>query len=110
MTKLILAASAAILIATPALAAEVQADAPTQAVSARHVDFTNRDQVKRFYAQLRGAAQAVCGAGSFSTTDAACVRQVMAQAVQSANKPILTAVYDANQPSTSNRAFAGNDQ
>ena len=115
MTKLFLAASAAILIAGPAFAAEtVRADeaAPTQAVSARGVDFASRDQVKHFYAKLRGAAAAVCDSGSanprFSQADASCVRDVVAQAVKVANKPVLTAMY--NSASDSNRAFAGNDQ
>ena len=114
MNKLLLAASAAILIATPALAANVVADdnVPTQAVSTRNVDFSNAGQVKHFYAKLRGAAAAVCDSGSanpdISRGDAACVRQVMAQAVKVADKPVLTAMYNSAQ--TSNRAFAGNDQ
>jgi UrcA family protein len=115
MSKLILAAAAAILISTPALAAEVQSDAPTQAVSTQGVNFASRTQVQHFYAKLRGAAQAVCDSGSanprFSATDASCVRDVMAQAVRSADKPVLTAVYNANEQGVSStRAFAGNDQ
>jgi UrcA family protein len=113
MSKLFLAASAAILIATPAFA-ETRAveDAPAQAVSTKGVDFASRDQVKHFYAKLRGAAAAVCDSGSvnprFSATDAACEREVMAQAVKVTNKPVLTALYNAQ--GDANRAFAGNDQ
>ena len=114
MTKLILAASAALLIAGPAFAetARTVQDAPTQAVSTKGVDFANRAQVKHFYVKLRGAIAAVCDSGSanpsFSRTDASCVRDVTAQAVQAANKPVLTALYNAQ--GDSNRAFAGNDQ
>jgi len=108
MTKLILAATAAVLIAAPALAetAPVGQDAPSQAVSTRNVDFMRRAEVKRFYAKLRGAAEAVCNTGS--AVDASCQRQVMAEAVKTMDKPLLTALYDAQGDSS--RAFAGNDQ
>ncbi len=107
MTKLILAASAAILIAGPAFAETAGAaqDAPSVAVSTKGVDFANREQVRRFYTRLRGAIAEVCGAGS--QADASCVRDVTAQAVRAANKPVLTALYDSQG---GNRAFAGNDQ
>ena len=114
MTNLLLVATAALLIAGPALAETARAtdEAPTQAVSTRGVDFASRDQVKHFYAKLRGAAQAVCDSGSanprFSQEDASCVNRVMAEAVKAADKPVLTAVYQSKQDS--NRAFAGNDQ
>jgi UrcA family protein len=114
MTKLLLAAAAAFTLAGPAFAESVQGgeDAPTQAVSARGADFASQDQVKHFYAKLRGAAAAVCDSGSanpgISRGDAACVRQVMAEAVKAVDKPVLTAVYNSAQ--TANRAFAGNDQ
>ena len=112
MTKLLLAAGAAVLIAVPAFAAETQADAPTRAVSTRGVDFSNKEQVRRFYIRLNSAARAVCDAGSpvprFFATDARCVRQVVADAVKAADKPVLTALY--NSSGDSNHAFAGNDQ
>jgi len=114
MTKLILAAAAALLIAGPALAetARTVEDAPAQAVSTKGVDFANREQVKHFYAKLRGAIAAVCDSGSvnpaFSRGDDACARQVTAQAVKSMDKPVLTALYNAQ--GDSNHAFAGNDQ
>lgn len=114
MTKLILAATAALLIAGPAFAETARSveDAPTQAVSTKGVDFNNREQVKHFYAKLRGAIAAVCSSGSISSdisrADASCVRDVTAQAVKAANKPVLTAYY--NTQGDGNRAFAGNDQ
>jgi UrcA family protein len=113
MTKLLLAAAAGLLIVGPALAESAPVDqAPTQAVSTRGVDFASRDQVKHFYAKLRGAAIAVCDSGSanpaFSQGDAQCVNRVMAEAVKAADKPVLTALYQSRQDS--NRAFAGNDQ
>jgi UrcA family protein len=117
MTKLMLAAAAALLISAPAFAEGIdqsaQSELPTQTVSVRGVDFASRDQVQHFYAKLRGAAQAVCDSGSASPVvtqaDMSCVRDVMAQAVRAANKPTLTAMYDASS-SSSTRAFAGNDQ
>ena len=113
MKLLLLAASAALLVASPALAEPRAVDeSASQAVSTRSVDFSNRDQVKHFYAKLRGAAQAVCDSGSanprFSQADADCVSRVMAEAVKAADKPVLTALYQSRQDS--NHAFAGNDQ
>src|ERR1700749_4372220 len=111
MTKLFLAAAAAVLIAAPAFAAETQ-DAPAQAVSARGVNFSSKEQVRDFYAKLNVAAQSVCDSGSnaprASTVDASCVRRVVADAVKVADKPVLTALYNTN--ADTNRAFAGNDQ
>ena len=108
MSKLILAAAAALLIAGPAFAetARDAQDAPTQVVSTKGVDFANPAQVKRFYAKLRGAVASVCNSGS--AVDATCARDLTAQAVQAANKPVLTALY--NSQGDSSRAFAGNDQ
>ncbi len=114
MSKLILDAAAALLIASPAFAGAVRAteDAPTQAVSTQGVNFATRADVKHFYARLRGAIAAVCDSGSanpvFSSTDAACAREVTAQAVQAANKPVLTELYNAQVDNS--RAFACNDQ
>jgi UrcA family protein len=112
MTKLLLAAGAVVLIAAPACAAETQAGAPTRAVSARGVDFANGAQVRQFYNKLHGAAVAVCDAGSpvprAFAMDARCVRQVVADAVKAADKPMLTALY--NSTADSGHAFAGNDQ
>jgi UrcA family protein len=113
VTKLLLAAAAAVLIAGPALAAETQADAPAKAVSVRGVDFSNPAQVREFYVRLHAAAQAVCDPGSSMprafAVDAQCMRRVMADAVKATDKPVLTALYDSS-PDASNRAFAGNDQ
>lgn len=115
MTKLLLAAGAAVLIAGPAFAAETQAqaEAPAQAVSARGVDFNNKDQVRQFYVKLHAAAQSVCDAGSATprafAVDAGCVRHVVADAVRAADKPVLTAMYNSSADANA-RAFAGNDQ
>jgi UrcA family protein len=112
MTKLLFAATAAVLIAGPAFAAETQGDAPVRAVSARGVDFSNQQQVRQFYSRLHAAAQAVCDAGSSTprafAVDVGCVRRVVADAVKAADKPVLTALY--NSSADSNHAFAGNDQ
>jgi UrcA family protein len=112
MTKLLLAAGAAVLIAVPAFAAETQAEAPTKAISTRGVDFSNKEQVRQFYLRLNTAARAVCDAGSpvprTFAVDAGCVRQVVADAVKAADKPVLTALY--NSSGDANHAFAGNDQ
>lgn len=112
MTKLLLTACAAVLIAGPALAAEAQGDVPAKAVSTRGVDFSNSAQVQEFYARLRTAAEVVCDSGSSLpraiAVDERCVRRVVADAVKVADKPMLTALY--NTSPDSNRAFAGNDQ
>jgi UrcA family protein len=112
MTKFLLAAGAAVLLAAPAVAAETQADAPVRAVSARGVDFSDAAQVKQFYSRLHVAAQAVCDAGSpvprAFAVDQGCLRQVVSDAVKAANQPVLTALY--NSTGDSNHAFAGNEQ
>jgi len=112
MTKLLLVATAAVLIAGPVLAAEAQGEAPVRAVSTRGVDFSNQQQVRQFYNRLHVAAQAVCDAGSpvprAFAVDQSCVRQVVANAVKTADKPVLTALY--NSSADANHAFAGNDQ
>jgi UrcA family protein len=112
MTKLLFAATAAVLIAGPALAAETQPETPTRAISARGVDFSDQQQVRQFYNRLHVAAQAVCDAGSpvprAFAVDASCVRQVVADAVKAADKPVLTALY--NSSADTNHAFAGNNQ
>jgi UrcA family protein len=112
LTRLLLAAGAAVLIAAPAFAAETPAEAPAKSVSTRGVDFSNQAQVRAFYNKLNAAAQAVCDAGSpvprAWAIDAGCVRQVVADAVKAADKPVLTALYNAS--GDANRAFAGNEQ
>lgn len=108
MSKLILAASAALLIASPAFAetARTVDGAPTQVVSAKGVNFASRADVKQFYGKLRVAVASVCSSGS--AVDATCARDLTNQAVQAANKPVLTALNNAQGDSS--RAFAGNDQ
>jgi UrcA family protein len=112
MSKLLLAAAAAVLIAGPAFAAEAQGEASAKTISTRGVDFSSQEQVRQFYVKLHAAAQAVCDAGSpvprAFAVDAGCVRQVVANAVKAADKPVLTALY--NSSGDANHAFAGNDQ
>jgi len=67
--------------------------------------------VRQFYSRLNVAARAVCDAGGSAraaAVDAQCVRQVIADAVKVADKPVLTALY--NSTGDANHAFAGNDQ
>ena len=111
MIKLILAASAALLIASPVLAGTADQDAPTKTISARGVDFANREQVRGLYDRIRSAAAQVCDSGSrpvFGQIDDACARDVVAKVVRNLDEPVLTAVYDAQ--SGSGHAFVGNDQ
>ena len=110
MTKLLLAATAAILIAGPAFAAEAQGDVAVKVVSARGVEFSSQEQTRQFYVKLHAAARAVCDGGSrmSSAVDAGCVREVVARAVKVADKPVLTAMF--NRSDDANHAFAGNDQ
>jgi UrcA family protein len=113
MTKLLLAAGVAVLIAGPAFAADqTQADAPTRAVSARGVDFSSQEQARAFYYKLHAAARSVCDAGSpvprAFAVDVGCVRRVVADAVKAADKPVLTALY--NSSGDADHAYAGNDQ
>ncbi len=97
MSKLILAAAAALALAAPAMAQTVDA-APTQTLATSHVNFSDPAAVKQFYGKLYQAAATVCDSGSgaprFAQTDISCVRETMAQAVRAANKPVLTAMYD----------------
>jgi UrcA family protein len=83
------------------------------AVSKAGVDFSDRRQVGGLYARLKRAADKACSVESAdrhaAAPDAACVDQALAGAVRAADKPLLTALYEAD-PSVSNRALAGNDQ
>ncbi len=106
MSKFMLAAVA---VAAFGFAGQTLADQPeTRAVSTASVNFTDEAAVKSFYARLRGAAKEVCD--SYSTNpvvaqkDRACVNQIMAQAVQKMDRPLLTAMYRSN--SASNVGYA----
>jgi UrcA family protein len=97
MSKLLLAATAALLLAGPALA-QAQEAAPTRAISTRGVDFNDAAQVKSFYAKLWRSAYSVCDSNSanpvIAQADLACIHRAMAQAVQTVNAPRLTAMLD----------------
>jgi UrcA family protein len=114
MSKLFLAAAAALVFAGPALAAPdaESANAQTQAVSTRGVNLSDAAQAQQFYIRLQQAARQVCQAGGYrpvsGTEDLTCVRQNMQGAVRAANAPQLTALLDKSYgPDASNaRAFA----
>jgi UrcA family protein len=100
MTKLLLAAAAALAIASPALAHADDAATPIQAriVSAQDVNFSDPASADHFYVKLWQAALDVCFVGAGITrpseVDQSCVRTAMAQAVESVNRPLLTAAYE----------------
>ena len=98
MSKMILAAVAALALAAPAMAQTIDA-APTQTLATSSVNFSDPAAVKQFYGKLYQAAATVCDSGSAmpraAQTDISCMRDVMAQAVRAANKPVLTATYDS---------------
>ena len=110
MNKLLLAATAALVLAGPALAQAEEA-APTQVISTRNVDFNNSAQVKGFYMKLWRTAYQVCDSNSanpvVSQSDISCVRRAMAQAVQSVNAPRLTAMLDRSLGGDANVYQAG---
>ncbi|MDB5459256.1 MAG: hypothetical protein JWO72_997, partial [Caulobacteraceae bacterium] len=82
MTKLLLAATAALLLAGPTLAVAAE-PVPTQVLSTNGVDFNNAAQVKHFYAKLWRAAYRVCDSDSanprFAQVDRTCVEQALLQ-------------------------------
>ncbi|MGZ3275242.1 MAG: UrcA family protein [Phenylobacterium sp.] len=83
------------------------------AVSKAGVDFADGQKVGRLYARLKRAANLACSTESadhhLARPDQACVSQALAQAVRGADKPLLTAAYQADA-TAGERAFAGNDQ
>ena len=98
MSKFVLAAVA---VAALGFSGQAFADQLEQrAVSTASVNFTDQAAVKSFYAKLRSAAKEVCDSASVNPViaqkDRACVEQVMAQAVQKMDRPVLTAMYRAN--------------
>ena len=115
MSKLMfVAAAVAALLSGPALADEVvhSAVVPTGAV-----DFNNPNQANQVYERIASTARDLCTMNSanpvFARPETECVNRAIAQAVQQANRPLLTAAYqrDAVDAKTSpGRALAGNDQ
>jgi UrcA family protein len=100
MSKLLLAATAALLLAGPALAETQDGAAPTQTVSVRGADLNNAAQARDVYVKLWRAAYSVCDSNSvnpvIAQADLTCVRQAMSQAVQTLNAPRVTAMLDRN--------------
>jgi UrcA family protein len=95
MSKLVLAAAAALALSTPAMAQSVDRDSPTQSVSTRGVDFNDQAQVRHFYARLRDAARHVCENDPNHiavAVDQSCVRANVSDAVKQVNAPKLTAM------------------
>jgi UrcA family protein len=107
MSKLVLAAAAALVLAGPVLAAQPAAveEAPTQVVSAKGVNFNDPVQVRHFYARLQGAARAVCG-GTAANADMSCVRRNVQEAVKAVDAPKLTAMLDATYGPGAERSTA----
>lgn len=106
---LLVVAALSIAAAGPAFADEagqVQA-APTAAVSTANVDFRDQAAVRAFYARLRNAAHAVCDSNSanprITQRDERCVAKAVASAVQAADRPLLTALYDTTGEAQASR-------
>jgi len=100
MFKSIVAATA--LAGVLGLAGQALADdraAPARAVSTAGVDFRSEASVTDFYHRLDRAAWAVCdtyAANSRVTQgDRACAEVALARTVKTLDKPMLTAVHDA---------------
>ncbi len=109
MSKIALAALAAVLIAGPALAQQTE----SALIRTKHVDFNDPAQVAQVYQRVEAAARRVCTTPSdnkyVADLDRECMTKALANAVAQTNQPLLTAAYDASAR-TSNRALAGNDQ
>jgi UrcA family protein len=82
-------------------------------VSKAGVDFSNPRSVGVLYARLKHAALKACSPDSadhlLALPEQACVDQALARVVRHADKPLLTAAYQADATAQS-RALAGNDQ
>ena len=109
MSKILLAAAAvATLMAGQALAETKTAEVPTA-----NVNFNSRADVNSLFTRVELAAQSVCRTDSknkyVAQPDRACVEQAVAQAVQSANRPMLTAAYQARTANGAS-AMATNEQ
>ncbi len=108
MSKILLAAAVATLMAGQALA-----ETRSTAVSTGNVNFNSRADVNALYTRIDMAAQSVCSTDSknkyVAQPDRACVDRAVAQAVSAANRPMLTAAYQARGAGNAN-ALATNDQ
>ncbi len=108
MSKILFAAAAAATLFAGAAIAETK----TAAVATGNVNFNSRAEVNQLFTQVELAAQSVCRFDSknkyVAQPDRACVDRAVAQAVASANRPNLTAAYQARGGATS--AMATNEQ
>lgn len=96
----ILQAAAAVLVLTSAgvsqAATQIPArDASSEQLSFGHVDWRDSSQVKAVYRRLQQAAMFVCGVGQGTdgAADHACADKALRDAVNTANRPLLTATY-----------------
>jgi UrcA family protein len=107
MSKILLAAAVATLFAGSAMA-----ETKTTAVPTGNVNFNSRADVNALFTKVELAAQSVCRTDSknryVAQPDRACVDRAVAQAVASANRPMLTAAYQARGGGAN--AMATNDQ
>ncbi len=108
MSKILLAAAAVATLMTGQALAETR----SAAVPTGNVNFNSRADVNALFTRVELAAQNVCRTDSknryVAQPDRACVEQAVAEAVQSANRPTLTAAYQARGAGMS--AMATNDQ
>ena len=108
MSKILIAAAAVATL----FAGSAMAETKTAAVPTGNVNFNSRSDVNALFTRVELAAQTVCRTDSknkyVAQPDRACVDQAVAQAVQSANRPTLTAAYQARGGAAS--AMATNDQ
>lgn len=107
MRKLVLAATAALLLAGPAFA-----EVNSVRISTATTNFADPAQVQQLYKKLTAAAERVCATPTdlrFTVRpDRTCVEETVAAAVKAANQPLLTAtLYSAGQPL---RATASDDR
>jgi UrcA family protein len=116
MRILVIAGLVAAGLAGPALAQTVAGDGDqvrTVTVAQTGVDYSNPRSVGVLYDRLKHAALKACSADSadhlLALPDPACVERALDQVVRHADKPLLTAAYQADARAQ-NRALAGNDQ
>ena len=98
----ILQVAAAALVLSAAIAGQSQArtviadrDVSSEQIVMSHVDWRDPVAVKAAYRRLQQAAMFVCGVGEGSNgaADRACADKALRDAVNQANRPLLTATY-----------------
>jgi UrcA family protein len=100
---------AALLVAAGASAADRTATSADIAVKYSDVQLANEADAETLYKKLRAAARAVCddNAGGHRTLEVRaraekCVKQVLADAVQKIDQPLLTTVHQSRGGKTGN--------